>query len=122
MSVTKALRNAVTGNGPSVLTVSSRTGPETSRPPGSGTLTLNDANPLLQLIKNVAEQPDVRAGTQPRSPDGALNWPDGCGIYQRPLYRCCTPIVRGVPARCVPRPGRLAHARLRLRGWWQAVA
>jgi hypothetical protein len=48
MSVTKALRNAVTGNGPSVLTVSSRTGPEASRPPGSGTLTLNDANPLLQ--------------------------------------------------------------------------
>ena len=51
MSVTKALRNAVTGNGPSVLTVSSRTGPEASRPPGSGTLTLNDANPLLQAHK-----------------------------------------------------------------------
>ena len=51
MSATKALRNAVTGNGPSVLTVSSRTGPEASRPPGSGTLTLNDANPLLQAHK-----------------------------------------------------------------------
>lgn len=28
----------------------------------------------------------VRAGTQPRSPDGALTWPDGCGIYPRSLY------------------------------------
>jgi hypothetical protein len=28
----------------------------------------------------------VRADTQPRSPDGALTWPDGCGIYQRPLF------------------------------------
>ena len=27
--------------------------------------------------------PDVRVSTQPRSPDGALSWPDGCGIYQR---------------------------------------
>jgi hypothetical protein len=51
MSVTKALRNAVTGTGPSVLTVSSRTGPEAGRPPGSGTLTLDDANPLLQAHK-----------------------------------------------------------------------
>ena len=48
MSVTKALRNAVTGNGPSVLTVSSRTGPGDQPPARVGTLTLNDANPLLQ--------------------------------------------------------------------------
>jgi hypothetical protein len=26
----------------------------------------------------------VRADTQPRSPDGRLTWPDGCGIYQDP--------------------------------------
>ena len=61
MSVTKALRNAVTGNGPSALTVSSRTGPEASRPPGTGTLTLNDANPLLQAHKERRRTPTVRA-------------------------------------------------------------
>lgn len=47
MSVIKPLRAAVTGNGPSVLTVSSRAEPDAGRPPGSGTLTLNDANALL---------------------------------------------------------------------------
>ncbi len=56
MSVTKALRNAVTGTGPSMLTVSSRTGPDASRPPGSGMLTLNDPNRFYKLIRNVAEQ------------------------------------------------------------------
>jgi mRNA interferase RelE/StbE len=29
----------------------------------------------------------VRAGKWPRSRDGALSWPDGCGIYQRRRYR-----------------------------------
>ena len=28
----------------------------------------------------------VTAGTRPRSPDGALSWPDRWGIYQRRLY------------------------------------
>jgi hypothetical protein len=37
----------------------------------------------------MAERPGqgVRAYIQPRSPDGALTWPDGCEIYQRPLSR-----------------------------------
>jgi WD40 repeat protein len=30
---------------------------------------------------------DVTADTWPRSRDGELSWPYGCGIYQRPLYR-----------------------------------
>jgi len=34
-----------------VLTVSSRTEPDTGRPPGTGTLTLDDANPPLRAHK-----------------------------------------------------------------------
>ena len=30
----------------------------------------------------------------PRSRDDALSWPDGCGIYQRPLYPAETDIHR----------------------------
>ena len=38
----------VTGTGPSVLTVSSRTEPDTGHPPATGTLTPDDANPPLR--------------------------------------------------------------------------
>ena len=51
------------------------------------------------------KESDVKAGTQPRSPNDALTCPDGCGIYQRPLYRSCTPSVRGVLGWCA-RPER----------------
>jgi hypothetical protein len=51
----------------------------------------------------------VRADTQPRSPDSALTWPDGCGIYQRPLFqvRCHTQRLRTGPGRpgALPAPG-----------------
>jgi hypothetical protein len=58
MSVRTAPPNAMTRTGPSVLTVSSRTEPDASRPPGSGTLTLNDANPLLQAHKECRRTPE----------------------------------------------------------------
>jgi hypothetical protein len=47
--------STVTGTGPPVLTVSSRTKPDASRPPGTGKLTLNDANSPLHAPKKVAE-------------------------------------------------------------------
>ena len=47
----KTSGNAVTGTGPSALTVSSRTKPGTGRPPGTGTLTTNDAGPALLAHK-----------------------------------------------------------------------
>lgn len=41
----------------------------------------------------------VRTDTQPRSPDGALTWLDGCGIYTRWLFRagCHSRMVPGGP-------------------------
>ena len=62
----------------------------------------------------------VRAGTQPRSPNGALTWPDGCGIYPRSLYRYGQ---RGVPGRCARSGGgRECLASCGLRGGRVAVA
>ena len=48
MSARAASGDAVTGTGPSVLTVSSRTEPDTGHPPATGTLTPDDANPPLR--------------------------------------------------------------------------
>jgi hypothetical protein len=51
MSVRKAPGDAVTGTGPCVLTVLSRTEPDTGHPPATGTLTPDDANPSLRAHK-----------------------------------------------------------------------
>ena len=53
----------MTGTGPAALTVSSRTEPGTGRPPGTGTLTMNDAGPALRAHKEsrrTAGQPAAR--------------------------------------------------------------
>ena len=38
------------------------------------------------IVVSVARFENIRVSSWPRSRDDALSWPDGCGIYQRPLF------------------------------------
>ena len=62
MNASKAPGQAVTGTGPCVLTVSSRTEPDTGRLPATGTLTPDDANPPLRAHQ---ETPNIRYPQRP---------------------------------------------------------
>jgi hypothetical protein len=60
MNASKAPGQAVTGTGPCALTVSSRTEPDTARPPATGTLTPDDANPPLRAHKESRRTSGIR--------------------------------------------------------------
>ena len=90
MSTRPGSGDAVTGSRLAVLTVSSRTEPDTGRPPATGTLSPDDANPPLRAHKESRRTP-ASYGIRSSICSGSSGFANTCG---RPL---ATPFAPHLP-------------------------
>jgi hypothetical protein len=89
MSARAASGDAVTGTGPSVLTVSSRTEPDTGHPPATGTLTPDDANPPLRAHRESRRTDEIHPPLWWRLPDLHAICTRSASLLHIHELRCC---------------------------------